>query len=77
MKTIEAGIHSDTNKPIVNKYRAIDYLCDFDQFTRVSDLYDNEPHFRTIFGTFIPNFEYPDWSHKRVCDIINYIEMTA
>jgi hypothetical protein len=77
MKTIEAGIHSDSNKPIVNKYRALDYLSDFDQFTRVSDLYDHEPHFRTILGTFIQDFEYPNWSHKRVCDIIKYIEITA
>jgi hypothetical protein len=74
MKTIEAGIRPDTNPVVLNKYRAINYLQEFNNHTKVSDLYDDNSHFRTIMNDFIEGFEYPDWSHRRVCDIINAIE---
>ena len=47
---------------------------DFGDDEIIQDLYDNYPALRAELAERIPNFEYPDWSHKTIGEVRRYLE---
>lgn len=43
---------------------------------KVADHYDQNPGFASVLNQYLPGFEYPDWSHRTVGDVITRIELT-
>lgn len=44
---------------------------------RVSDCYDSNAAFATILAQAIPGFEYPNWSHKTIREVLLFLPLHA
>lgn len=46
---------------------------------RLSDVYDDDVDLRAAISDAMPDFEYPDWSHRTVHDLAAFIckDLTA
>ena len=58
----------------MTRYRAEAYLRRLGAFEKVADLYDNNEMLQMALAAWIPEFEYPDHSHKTVRQILNIPE---
>lgn len=54
----------------VSTYRAEAYLRRLGAFETVGALYDDDEMLRGALHTLIPDFEYPDWSHKTIGTVL-------
>ena len=60
---------------IPTQERARAYLKRYTASDRVSDLYDGDEEFANALHDLIgPSFEYPDWSHKTVGEILKQLK---
>lgn len=72
----EAGkvIDKDFIAPSVDpkrRLRALNVLFDYDVSARLADLYDSNPELRAAVIDLIgPTFEYPDWAHQTMMNVI-------
>lgn len=59
----------------VNKALAVigDYLAD----VTVAEYYDEDAELREALGVLFPNFEYPDFSHKTMTQVLREAEGKA
>jgi len=58
----------------MSPYRAYKYLQRFMPSEKTSDLYDDDEMFADAINSLIPNFEYPDWSHKTVREVLAWVD---
>lgn len=54
----------------MNKFRAHQYLSRFSQYETIGSLYDEDDMLSEAILTLMPDFEYPDWSHKSVPEFL-------
>jgi hypothetical protein len=66
--------HGDTSNVLsLSKYRAEAYLKRLGLDKKVSELYDDDETFQGALLTLIPVFEYPNWSHRTVEEVLNHV----
>ncbi|WP_146124280.1 hypothetical protein [Burkholderia multivorans] len=53
----------------MSEEKAREYLSQFKD-SKIADIYDDYPTLREALGVILPNFEYPDISHKKVSQIL-------
>lgn len=53
----------------MSEEKAREYLSQFKD-SKIADIYDGYPTLREALGVILPNFEYPDISHKKVSQIL-------
>ena len=58
---------------MMTKQIAIKYLESYNSKTKIYKIYDDGSVSQAIL-ILIPKFEYPDWSHKTVGDILKVIK---
>lgn len=48
---------------------ALAVLEDFNDHELIEEVYDDHPALASAIATLIPDFEYPDWSHRTIADV--------
>jgi hypothetical protein len=54
----------------MSKYRAITYLRRLGANEVIGELYDDDEMLRMALDALIPEFEFPDWSHKTIGQVL-------
>lgn len=57
----------------LSKYRAEAYLRRLGAFEKVCDLYDDDEMLQGALLALIPTFEYPDWSHRTIGEVLRRV----
>lgn len=50
------------------------YLASQLQYQLIKDRYDEDELFRFCILTLMPDFEYPDWSHRTISEFLRKTE---
>jgi hypothetical protein len=54
----------------MNIKQAYDYVDAYHPAMEVWEIYDEDPDFRTAMSVLFPNFEYPDFSGLKMCEVL-------
>lgn len=54
----------------MTRKEALDYLASCLN-AKLADRYDDDEQLRTAIHVVMPNFEYPDWSHRPIKSLYN------
>lgn len=57
----------------MNRHRARAYLMRLGAHKKVADLYDDDEMLRMALSALIPDFEYPDWSHRTIGQVVGKV----
>lgn len=60
---------------ISTRLKAYKYLASYSRMGKVSDNYDNDTSFANALNDLIPGFEYPNYSHMTVGNVLSTINL--
>lgn len=55
----------------MNLRKAIDVVDDYQANMTVAEVYDEDEQFRTAMSVLFPDFEYPDFSHLTMKQVLS------
>lgn len=73
----QAEDHLDKVRALLSREEARTYLLSLDTAAKLGDLYDDDPELRTAMASAFEAFEYPDYSHQTVENIIRKMDRIA